>query len=347
MNNKMKLLIIIQKVDINDGVLGFFHGWLEKLAEHCEKITVICLQKGEYDLPENVKVLSLGKENNASRLKYVFNFYKYIWRERKNYDAVFVHMNQEYVILGGLFWKIFGKKITMWRNHYAGSFLTDISVFFCDMIFCTSKHSYTAKYKKTIIMPAGIDTKIFKPELKVKKNNSILSLGRISPVKKIEILIKALDILDKNGLNFVCNIYGSAVGKDKEYYFQLKKQSQEMERRGKIIFYNGVPNYETPNIFNQNQIFVNATDTGSFDKTIVEAVACGCFPVVCNDSFKDFFRDIFLFKKDNALDLAKKIEMIINLNNESKEKYQKELRDFSFLHDVHLLVEKIINEFKK
>jgi len=41
----MKLLIITQKVDINDDVLGFMHGWIAEFAKHCEKLTVICLQK--------------------------------------------------------------------------------------------------------------------------------------------------------------------------------------------------------------------------------------------------------------------------------------------------------------
>ena len=343
----MKLLIITQKVDINDGVLGFFHGWIKEFAKHCEKITVICLQKGQCDLPDNVEVLSLGKEKGFSKIKYIFNFYKYVWRERKNYDSVFVHMNQEYVLLGGLFWRIFGKKVMMWRNHCRGSFLTDISSFFCSTIFCTSRYSYTAKYKKTIIMPAGIDTELFKPKSNSRKNNSILSLGRISSVKKLETIVKALGILDKKGLNFSCNIYGNANDEDKEYYFQLKKQSQEVERKGKIFFYDGVPNHEAPNIFNQNQIFVNATDKGSFDKTIIEAVACGCLPVVCNDSFKDFFQDVFFFKKDDAFNLAEKIELIMNLTDKEKEKYQNELRRFSLLHDLGLLAEKIINEFKK
>jgi len=58
----MKLLIITQTLDKNDPLLGFFHEWIRKFTEHFEEIIVICLQKGEYDFPGNVKVLSLGKE---------------------------------------------------------------------------------------------------------------------------------------------------------------------------------------------------------------------------------------------------------------------------------------------
>ncbi|MEK7538915.1 MAG: hypothetical protein AAB552_03680 [Patescibacteria group bacterium] len=58
----MKLLILTQKVDQNDDILGFFHGWIREFAKHAEQVTVIALGVGEYDLPKNVRVFSLGKE---------------------------------------------------------------------------------------------------------------------------------------------------------------------------------------------------------------------------------------------------------------------------------------------
>src|SRR3989339_803491 len=63
----MKLLILTQKIDKNDDLLGFFYAWVGEFAKYYKKITVICLYRGESDLPENVKVLSLGKENLSSR----------------------------------------------------------------------------------------------------------------------------------------------------------------------------------------------------------------------------------------------------------------------------------------
>src|SRR3989344_4756264 len=127
----MKLLILTQKIDKEDPVLGFFHGWVAKLAEKFEKISVICLQKGEFNLPNNVKVYSLGKKNKKlpvlSRAKYLTNFYRYILGLHADYDAVFVHMNQEYVVLGGWMWKLIRKKIYLWRNHTKGSVFTHLA----------------------------------------------------------------------------------------------------------------------------------------------------------------------------------------------------------------------------
>ena len=65
----MKLLIITQKVSREDSVLGFFHSWIREFATRFEKVTVICLEKGSYDLPGNARVFSLGKNSQRSNAK--------------------------------------------------------------------------------------------------------------------------------------------------------------------------------------------------------------------------------------------------------------------------------------
>ena len=221
----MKILIITQRINVNDPVLGFFHRWVAEFAKHFEKVTVICLEKGEYDLPSNVKVLSLGKEQRQSRKQYLARFYSYIWQERKNYDVVLSHMNQEYVLLAGFFWWLSGKRIYMWRNHHVGDELTNMAAFFCKKVFCTSRFSYTAKFKKTVLMPIGIDLNRFKPMTEQKrKPRSILFLARMSPVKKPDVLVEALVLLANRKVDFVANFYGDA-GVPKNVQRQIRLQA--------------------------------------------------------------------------------------------------------------------------
>lgn len=287
----MKILILTQKVNKNDPILGFFHWWLEEFSKRFEKITVICLEKGEYSLPENVKVFSLGKESGKSKIKYVFNFYKYIWQERKNYDAVFVHMNQEYVILGCKLWKLWGKKIYFWRNHPRGNFFTRIAVWISNKVFYTSPQSFVARFKKSVQMPVGINTELFKPhDSKFMIHNSILSLGRISPIKNIDKLIEAVILLDKEGVDFKLDIVGDPVNKeDKGYQEKLFEMAKPLVDKGKIKFIPAVSQDEAVKMYQTHQIFVNLTPSGSFDKTILEAVACDCVPIVRNSYFKGVF----------------------------------------------------------
>lgn len=342
----MKLLILTQKVDVNDPILGFFHRWIEEFAKHFEAITVICLQKGEYELPENVRVFSLGKEKLTAdsyklsalrKIKYAINFYKHIWKERRNYDVVFVHMNQEYVLLGGIFWKIFGKKIYMWRNHHAGSFLTDIAAAFCAKVFCTSKYSYTAKYKKTVLMPVGVDTnKFVKSEsLKVRKvKNSILFLGRIAPSKNVHIFVEALGLLKERNIYFTADIYGNASRKDIPYLEKIKSRARELGLEGVLKFHGGVANRQTPEIYNSHEIFVNLSSSGMYDKTIFEAMACGCLVLASNDNLKGQIDGMLIIEERKAEEVATQISLILSLSEDEKQRIISNSVKFAETHSL-------------
>ncbi|MFA4941344.1 MAG: glycosyltransferase family 4 protein [Patescibacteria group bacterium] len=349
----MKLLILTQKIDIKDDVLGFFHNWVKEFSQNCGKITVVALGVGEYNLPENVKVLSLGKERGSSKIKYILNFYKYIWRERKNYDKVFIHMNQEYVVLGGLLWKIFGKKIFLWRNHAKGDFFTDLAVFLSNKVFCTSGFSYTAKFSKTKLMPAGIETDYF-----VNLNHSaeegkinLLFLGRISPVKDLETLIKSLAIIRKEDEKFFLNIIGEASERDNGYFEKMRKLVVDLGLEKYVKFWGRASYGKTLEFYNRNDVFINLTKSGSFDKTILEAMSCEKMVLTCNQSFLDVFpkdwRDIMIFKEEDPEDLAEKITSLCRMAAEKKSAIVKESRRIvKENHSLNVLAKKLFQEIK-
>lgn len=271
----MKLLVVTQKIDRNDPVLGFFHRWVEEFAKRFEKVTVICLEKGEYDLPANVEVLSLGKERGNSFVRYIVLFYKYIWEERRNYDKVFVHMNQEYALLAGDLWRLFGKKVYLWRNHAKGGLLTDMAVWIAHKVFYTSPSSYTARFKKAVQMPVGIDTNFFKPDPSVKRiPDSYLFLGRIAPVKRALEFVEWFNTLDEK---CTATVAGSALPKDKAYEELVKSKASE-----RIRFVGAVTQEEARKLYQSHEFYVNKTPAGSMDKTIFEALSCGCKLIVDN-----------------------------------------------------------------
>jgi len=280
----MRLLIITQKVDKNDPILGFFVRWVQEFAKQFEQVTVICLEIGEYRLPPNVKVFSLGKEQSVKhsvfdRFRYVLRFYKYIWQERKNYDAVFVHMNQEYVLLAGDIWRLMGKKVYLWRNHAQGSILTRMAVMMSHKVFCTSPHSYTARFKKTILMPVGIDTDFFKPDPSVRKiPNSILFLGRIALVKKVLEFIEWAETEDFRKVTIAGPI------DDEEYGERVKLKIENSKL--KINYVGPVTQDEALELYQSHETYVNFTPSGSMDKTILEAVACETSVIVKNEDLK-------------------------------------------------------------
>jgi glycosyltransferase involved in cell wall biosynthesis len=328
-------------------MLGFMHTWVKEFAKHFEKITVVCLKEGKHNLPKNVQVFSLGKEKGTSKVTQLLRFYKYIWNYRKEYDAVYVHMNQEYVLLGGLLWHMLGKYVTMWRNHHAGSYLTDVASLFCHKIFCTSKFSYTAKYKKTVFMPVGVPTDIFRPLPEVqRKPHSILSIVRISPAKKIEQLIEALYLVHSKGIPFTATLCGKAIPMHKEYETSLHEQVKKRGLEDKVFFAQSVPYEEVPALYAKHDICVNQSPSGMYDKTIFEAMLCETLALSCNENLHGEIDELFLFKEDNESDLANKLVRLLLLSpKERKEKAQKLVQYAQENHSLTHLGERLKVEF--
>lgn len=286
---KKSILIITQKVDKNDPVLGFFHTWILEFSKKLEKVNVICLEKGEYNLPENVKVFSLGKEEGVNRLKYLYRFYKYIWQERNNYDSVFVHMNPEYVLLGGLFWRFLGKRIYLWYTHKAVNLKLKIATFFVHTILSASKESFRLKTDKLKIVGHGIDLNVFYPADIFPQEVHIISVGRISPTKNYEPFLEAIYLLAQETKKpFKVSIVGGPVSISDGIYLKKLHNYCKSKKIEHIISFVGPISYrEVSNFYRKGTIFVNLSNTGSLDKAVLEAMACGLSVVTSNEAFQN------------------------------------------------------------
>lgn len=327
----MKILIITQSVDTKNPILGFFHEWIKSLAVQFEKVTVICLESGTYVLPANVQVFSLGKEKCVSKFAYLKNFFSLVWQKRNEYESVFVHMNEEYVLLAGWLWRMWGKKIVLWRNHVKGNVLTRLAIHLANTVLCTSPHSFTAQYKKTSICAAGINTDFFTLSKHQDLNGplKILVLGRISRVKNIHVILQGLQKLEN--ISFVCTVVGSPITPDDQvYYNELKKQFAELLANNVVRFVGDCTHAQTKEFFQSHDIYINATNSGSLDKTIIEAMASGCLPLMANESFKNWLPQAIyekvIFNKNEPQVLADQLMLLVQLGEQERAELRNELR---------------------
>jgi glycosyltransferase involved in cell wall biosynthesis len=275
----MKLLIITQVIDVNHPILGFFHRWVQEFAKHYEHVHVICLQAGKHSLPANVTVHSLGKEKGVGKLGYLINFYKLIWRLRHDYDHVFVHMNQIYVILGAPFWRAARKKIGLWYTHGTVSHSLRIATKLTHKVFTASSESFNIDTPKKQVTGHGIDTGDFHPIEGMQKELDLITVGRVSPVKQIEFLIDALAEVRKTN-PVTLTIVGPVVDeKGKEYQSFLQQKCAERGVTDVVIFHGPLSPSEMKHLLNRSKVFVTASKTGSLDKVVLEAMACG-LPIV-------------------------------------------------------------------
>ncbi len=343
----MKLLVITQAVDRNDDVLGYFHTWLGELAKHCGQLTVICLRQGEYSLPDNVTILSLGKESGPSRLKYLGRLAKYLWRHHRDYDRVFVHMNPIYIVLAGWWWRLTGKSIALWYTHRQVDFKLRVSALLANIIFTAAPESFRLKNSKVNVVGHGIDVNAFACE--AHQNNqlfTILHIGRLTPIKNCDILIEAAGQLRAQLTRpFKVIFIGSAVtATDHDYELKLKEQVKNSGLEEVVAFAGSVPNRLMRDYYCQADLTVNLTPTGGIDKAVLESMAAGVPVLTSNQAFRDYFghhASALLFAERNSGELSQKMKRLIECDLDTVGAYlQQVARERA---DVGVLIKKIIS----
>jgi len=275
----MKLLIITQVVDTEHPVLGFFAGWILEFAKHCEHVHVICLQAGQHNLPANVTVHSLGKESGAGRLTILRRFYTLIWQLRHEYDNVFVHMNQIYVILGALLWRAWGKRVGLWYMHGTTSVSLRVAEKLTHRIFTGSPESCRINSRKIVVTGHGIDTTHFAPDRTVEKKYDLVSIGRITHSKN---LIELVDLFAqiREQADVSLTIVGAPVTAAEQAYEQkLRQHITDLELDDYVSLPGRISQADLPQFLNRSKIFITVAQNGSLDKAILEAMAVG-LPVV-------------------------------------------------------------------
>ncbi len=312
----MKLLIVTQTVDENDQLLGFFISWLRLFAEEFERVTVLCLNEGKHSLPENIRVICLGKNKGRSKLSQFLAFKFYVLKFRKEYDAVLVHMNPIWVVLGGPTWKLLRKKIYLWYTHKSVTSKLRLAEKFADEIFTASKESFRLHSSKVAITGHGIDTELFKPIQNSKGNQpaggqkslQLLSVGRIAPVKNYETLIDAVKILKNKDYKVSVTMIGEApLERDKEYEKSLKIKIRNLKLEECFNFVGKKSHGELPEYYRTNDVFIHLSKTGSLDKTVLEAMASGMRVLSSNDSSRAFLPKELVFNEHDHIELSDKI----------------------------------------
>ena len=302
----MKLLICTQIVDSQDSNLGFFHHWIEEFALHCEQVTVICLKEGDHVFPDNVTVLTLGKEAGTSKWTRGVRFLKYIYLERNNYDAVFVHMNPEYVVLGGHLWKRWGKKVGLWYAHQSVTKKLHYALGLVDRVFTVSDDSFGIRTPKLAPLGHGIDTELFNPTLHLESTvTRIVTVGRIAESKHLIEMLQVLDALHAHGEKFTFTIVGLPTTPQEEAYAsRLYDETATRPYHDKIRFLGAVPHHELPALLNTQDLALNFATTGNMDKAGLEALAVGIPVFTTNDAFLSLLEPYGLYAPTMAGETA-------------------------------------------
>ncbi len=283
----MRLLVVTQAVDRRDPILGFFHRWLQMLAPQCDRLIVIGQRVGDKDLPGNVRVESLGKEEGSPTIGQVLHFWRIILLNAGGYEAVLVHMTPIWIVLGAPVWILLRKRMYLWYEARGVRWPLRVALKLVRKVFSASEFGMPIKTRRSIITGHGIDVEVFRPSGQEPEKGLLVTVGRVTKAKRLDILLQALRQLPP-----YCRL--TIVGKA----MTLQDKALEIELQ-EFIHNNGLnnrvtigplPPEETQRLLDRAQIFLHSSET-SLDKALLEAMAYGIPVVSCAVAAQDVLPD--------------------------------------------------------
>ncbi len=336
----MRLLVVTQKVDASDPILGFFHRWIAEFAAQCESVIVIGQYVTDFHLPPNVKVLSLKKERGSWRITQVLRYRWLLWKYRREYDAIFVHMTP---IWGVFAWRMvifFRKPLYLWYEARGTRWPLKVAVWLATKVFSASAAGMPIKTSKSVITGHGIavDTSAFDTSAMVRDVHLVVTVGRITASKNLPVIIHAFETLPQESRLFLA---GAPLTSDDHALLsrlRLMFHQKGMEHRVEV---RSLSQQEVASMLKKAALFLHASST-SLDKALLEAMASGCLVVSCAEAARSVLPKECLATPEGMGDRAK---TLLALPPEEQDALRGKLRELVVKdHSLPRLIERLMEE---
>jgi len=282
--------ITIYKVGLHKKSLHFWRKievieWLYKSKRHYRKL----LQKKHYDLVHAFFGFPSGYlcYKTASKVPYIISL------RGSDVPGANVRLKLDYKILAPLFKSI-------WKKASA-----------------ISANSEGLKQRAVNFMPSadigiicnGVDVEMFRPDANKPDVDllRLITVGRLSPTKRIDMLIEAVELLNRNGPKVSLKVIGGG-----SLEGQLKQMTASKGLSDIIEIAGRVESEKMPQLYRQADIFVSATMQEGMSNAMLEAMACG-LPIVstkCEGLSELIVDNGIIVQDDNAGSIAEAVKKL-------------------------------------
>ena len=323
---------------------GGLNIYVEKISNELSKnnyVTVVTAEKAESFVNDNLEFKSLNlfdkdlsvEDKEIYLQEFINKLYESV--DLESFDVVHTHY-----WLSGLVGKEIANKFNkplVYTSHSLGIFLDGYNKerVDCEKIIMTSADVITTSSlfeedmilenynidsnKMKQIMP-GVDVEIFTPDLRIKRENIFLSIGRIQEQKGQIETIKLLDNFRKVENNFFCYFIGGPSGKSgSEYLDELKQTVIDLNLESHIGFLDNLPQTEIRDLLNKSKLLIHTSKFETFGLVAIEAIAMGV-PVLTNNRgslIEIIENDKNGYLSENLLD-SNVNNFVLNLLNDNK-----------------------------
>ena len=313
----MHAIFMTQLVDQRDPALGFAVGWIQALAARTDRVTVIANEVRRTDLGPGVEVVSLGKERGAGKAARGMNLERAVIGATGRRPAMLLaHMCPDYLSLAAPVAQLRGVPTILWFAHPSVTYRLAVAERLADGIVTSLPGAYPRESSKVRVIGQAVDTGAlaFDPRSPSADAPRLLALGRTSPAKGFDHIVRAVARVRADGLQATLHIVGpSTTDAEQAHAAELASIVDELDLRDAITIGPGVPPAEVPQLIATADILVNAMIGGSGDKVVFEAMALGRPVLVSNPAFSALIGDLPLelsFVREDEGSLASAIHRL-------------------------------------
>ena len=301
-----------QEVDPGSPVLGATVAKLRALASGVDEVVVLADRGVEGALPANCRVHLFGAGSRPGRgIRFEAALAHELARSPRP-AAVVAHMCPIYAVLAAPLARPLGVRILLWFTHWRSSPLLQLAERLSTDVITVEQRSFPLPSDKVTAIGHGIDLAEFRCVARPPAGiPSLLSLGRTSPAKGLETVIRAVARVPHVRLS---QRGPSLTLEERDHRAQLERLVAELGVGDRVVIGDPVPRPEVSGLLASADALVNNMRAGATDKVVFEAAA-SCLPVLASNPALDaFLPESLRFRRDDVDGLAALIRTLPSLD---------------------------------
>jgi glycosyltransferase involved in cell wall biosynthesis len=299
---------VTQDVDPASPVLGATVAKISALAARVDEVVVLSDRGVEGVLPANCRIRRFGASSKPGRgIRFETALARELARSPRP-AAVVAHMCPIYAVLASPLARPLGVRVLLWFTHWRPSRLLQAAERASTDVITVERRSFPLASGKVTAIGHGIDLAEFACVDRAPTDNpTLLSLGRTSPAKGLETIIRA--VAEVPGVH-LSQIGPSVTDEEWLHRARLERLVTELGVEDRVVIGQPVPRHGVVALLASADALVNNMRAGATDKVVYEAAAT-CLPVIAsNPAFDDFLPGSLRFPQDDADALAERIRSL-------------------------------------
>lgn len=351
----MRVLIINYEMNEDAGVLAWQARVAREFARACEFVAILTERVGRFEPLPNMHVetfadrpLGLPRRFGVALL---LNRQAFHLCRRYRIEACFVHMASDWAFYLYPTFRLCGIPVLLWYAHGTVTPRLRLAHACASRVVTSTPEGFRIPSRKVRVIGQGVDTDLFRlPEELVEPRQDLLTVSRVSRRKRIDLLLSVMNYLRrKSGVpKLRLRVVGPLLTSDDlAYDAELRMQTWRTGLQDWVEFVGFAPQKYIPAFYRSAFVHLNVSRTGSMDKTVVEALACGCPVLTSNEAFFDMLRDYpeFIIRDERPEAIA---EQVLTLYEKQDQYDPVGLRALVVgKHDVQSYVQKVLAQLQE